>query len=108
MLIATTNVDINKCFGLSNNKDELDKYIESLVPEKYRHISAIIGNQRYYINCRMFESREHSIDEKRDLSNMLMLHVRVAGLLGSFVTVTELEGFIDKDLVAEYREGNKV
>lgn len=108
MLIATTHVYINKCFELVNDKDELDRYIESLIPEKYKHVSSIIGNQRYYINCRMFESREHSIDEKRALSNVLMLHVRVAGLLGSFVTVTELEGFVDKDLVAEYREESKV
>lgn len=108
MLIATTNIDIDKCFELKSDADKLHEYVMSIIPDKYKHVSAIIGNQKYYINCMMFKSRFHSIEEKRELSNTLMIHSKVAGVMNTFVTVSELEVLVDRDMVEEYRKENIV
>ena len=104
MLILTKDYDIKKCFELRSNQAGLTEYINSLMPDRYKHIDALLSNQRYFINCDMYSSSQYSMDAKKELSDALMLNVRVAGYIGSFVTVGELESFVSDKAVQRYRD----
>lgn len=104
MLILTKDYDLAKCFELRNNHEALMEYINSLMPERYRHVDALLSNQRYFINCDMYGHTEYSLEAKKELSDALMLNVRVAGYIGTFVTVGELESFVSQKAVQRYRE----
>lgn len=107
MIIATRNVDIDKCFELSKDADKLEEYIMSLIPDKYQHLNSIISNQKYYINCKMFDSKVYSLDIKRELSSVLMSNVRVVGMLDTFITMREIESVVDMKAVKNYRKDTK-
>ncbi len=104
MLIATTNVDIRKCFSLRDDVCELNSYIRSLIPEKYAHLNSIFNNQKYYICCKMFESTTNTMEEKKELNKALMSGTKVIGIIDTFIPMTEVECLIDEVAVKDYRE----
>ena len=104
MLILTRKYDLEKCISLRNDQEALTEYINSLMPERFKHVDSLLSNQRYFINCDMYTHVEYSIEIRRELSDALMHNVRVAGYIGDFVTVQELETYVSNKAVNRYKD----
>ena len=105
MIIATDEFDMSKIIQLKDNVEEMDKYIWSLVPVRYKHVDAIYRNTRYYINVCVLKSTTMSMEMKKELSAKLTKGLHVVGFMGTFITCGELESRISMKKVNKYYEG---
>lgn len=105
MIIGTDEVDLNKVMKYKDSEEDMEAYIMSLIPERYKHVDAIYRNTRYYVNTCVLRSKKLTLDMKKQLSDMLTRNLRVVGFLGSFHTCAELELHVSMRRVNKYHEG---
>lgn len=107
MIIATKNIDMVKIVSMVQNETGLCTYINSIVPERYRHHDAIYHNTRYYINLEVLKSKDISLENKMALSTLLTKNIRTVGYMGTYITCQELEMRVDINKVIRYYEGDR-
>lgn len=108
MIIATKEIDIQKVMNIYSDRDTLNSYVESLIPEKYKHLSSIYSNQKFYINFKILENKEISMNDKIDVSRALVEDLHVVGFTDSYIPIDEVERFINHKQVSKYNERNKI
>lgn len=102
MLIATREYSVEMLLQVYEDQDKLDEYVLSLIPEKFKHVSAILSNQKYFINYKILNDKDIPMDQKTLLSNALVARVHVVGYLDEFTTMDEIRRYVNMDRVAEY------
>lgn len=104
MLVGTKSFDVERVRELKDNADSLLSYVTSLVPDIYRHNTGIISNQRYYVNFSILQEKSIPIEEKTEISRILVDGIHTVGYLDSFVPVGDIERFVNNDTLLRYRE----
>lgn len=89
------------------NLTGLCDYIRSMLPDRLRHVDAIVSNSRYYLNYLVLESNELTLEKKKKLSDMLTQDISVVGYMGVYIDVQTLEQKISWSKVNKYYEGDK-
>ena len=98
MIIATKNIDIEEVI---KNQDNIDEYITDLIPDILKHNDAIKSNTKYYIATLMMKS-DYDDNTKRNFCNSILRDNRVLGYIGQFISIAEIENFIDMNEVNRY------
>lgn len=106
MIIGTREVDLQRVIKLKDTPELLYKYVESLVPELYKHVPAIVHNQRYYIGTLILQDKHIPMNMKREINDILVKNVHVNGYLGVFIDCNDLEGYINMNVVQRYLKGD--
>lgn len=108
MLIATKNFDKEKVYSLRNDTAGMRDYVKSLIPDVYKHSDSIFNNQLYFIYVSMLGDSTYSMEDRQLIANALMKKVKVTGYINQFLTVGELERFVNpKRLDALYKGDTK-
>ena len=107
MLVPLEEVNLQEIYKRMTNKSELDEYVQSLIPQRYRHNFNLLANQKYYISYLVYKDNTLAIEQKRKLAEVLIKGVRTVGILGEFVFLKDLERCIDFKKVNKLIEENK-
>lgn len=106
MVICNYDVDVDKIISLKNNPEEMLEYVTNLLPPRYRFNVNLISNQRYYCTTLVLDSKL-PIEEKREITDILLRKIKTVGYLDSFINITEIESLVDADRLNELmRKGN--
>lgn len=107
MLIATRSFNREKVVSLAGDADALIAYVESIVPDKYKHIDALSHNTRYYINQKILDDDKIPMDIKMKLTEALTRRLHIVGYLGKYITCDELDSSVNMQRVMKYYEGER-
>lgn len=106
MVICNYDVDVDKIISLKNNPEDMLEYVTNLLPPRYRFNVNLISNQRYYCTTLVLDSKL-PIEEKREITDILLRKIKTVGYLDSFINITEIESLVDADRLNELmRKGN--
>ncbi len=103
MIVATLDFEMSKILANKDNPEELISYVESLVPKQFRHLDAIISNQRYYINFAVLQSGI-VMEDKTAISKILVDGIHVVGYLDEFIAIDEIVRYVSMTMVNKYHE----
>lgn len=79
-------------------------YCEQLVPEEYRHVQAIVDNQKYYCCLVVRRIAGISWSKKRELIGTVMCGVRVIGYVDSVIEVSMLNDMVNRERLQAFKE----
>lgn len=109
MIVLNTFIDEDELASSMKSAKELLSYVNSLVPELYKHNLILISNQRYFMYQYILTNME--VDRRqRSIINELVKGIRIAGSISEFIPICEVEQCVDKHKVNKYfiEEGNGI
>lgn len=109
MIICNQNFDMNKVISLDGDNKGMREYAISLMPERYRHNTALVSNQLYYMNTVVLKSKEITQEKKNSLSDTLVDGIQVCGYIDQIISIQGLERMVnEKKLYKFYERDNKI
>lgn len=102
MLIGKASVDKAKLLASLKTVDKFIAFSDSLVPEEFRHVQAILSNQRYI--CCLLLRKEKSVDwnVKKEIIEKVMEDISIVGYTDVLIEVNKLFAFADMRKVKRY------
>lgn len=109
MIIATKAVNYEELLKRKLDYDAMCEYVRGLVPSGVKHVEAIYHNTRYYFNYMVLRNESIPLADKKILSDVLTKNIRVVGVMGTYVSVNEVESQVNLKkldrLRKEFRNG---
>ena len=99
MLVGKSDVAIQELERRVKDVEEFKKYCDSLVPEEFKHISAIRNNQRYICCLILRTSKCIPWNIKLSCINRVMQDIQIVCYTDMLIEVDILLGMIDKERV---------
>lgn len=109
MLVGKCDVALQELEYRAKNAEEFKKYSDSLVPEDFRHIIAILNNQRYVCCLILRTSKIIPWDVKSTCINNVMRDIQIIGYTDMLIEIDMLLGMINKERIEKIwkKEGLK-
>lgn len=108
MLVGKADVNIRELVVRCKKEEELLNYMDSLVPEGFRHIRAIVDNQRYICCLYIRASKVIPWDVKKDLLNNIMSKLTVVGYTNILIETSMLYSIANMDRIEKYYRKEKM
>lgn len=112
MIIATKVVNYEELLKRKSDYEGLCAYIRELMPKEVRDVDAIYHNTRYYYNYMVLRNNSIPLKDKKALSNILTRNIRVVGIMGTYVSINEIESSVSikrlEKLRKEFRNGTRL
>lgn len=105
MIIGVADIPESEITKHIQSVEEFCVYCEQLVPEEYRHIKAIVDNQKYYCCLILRQITGISWPKKRGLINVVMSSVQIVGYVDSVVEVSVLNDMVNRERLRAFKEG---
>lgn len=102
MLVGKINVELNELERRANNVENFIAYSDSLVPDMFSHVHAIISNQRYVCCLILRRSKNVPWDTKNALIDTVMAGVSIIGFSDQLIEASSLWSLVDRDKVDQY------
>jgi len=83
--------------------DSFIKYSDSLIPEEFRSVQAIVDNQRY-LNCLLLrKSKKLSFEQKNKILNEIMKNISIVGYCNEVEDISAVYSLVNEKLVSKYK-----
>lgn len=106
MVVPTMKVDIKEVMKFKNNPQELEAYIRTLIPERYRGYDYLLSNFKYYIVTKIHKELKVDKEERKALCNYLLKDIRTVGFINGFISLEDVERLVDRDRFRNLMKGN--
>lgn len=106
MLVGKSYVELHDLVRHTKDVDMFKEYCDSLVPSEFKHVQAIIDNQRYLCCLVLRQAKTVDWDKKSQIIESVMRDIKIIGFTDTVVEVSTLFGLADKERILQY--GRKV
>lgn len=102
MLVGKRDIDIDELIRHSKSTEEFLEYADSLVPEVFRKVPGIVGNQRYLCCIALRNTERISWDRKKEILPILFSKSKLCGYVDTIMEVNNLIDIADMNKLIEY------
>lgn len=102
MLVGKSNVNLQELLAHTATAEAFIEYSDSLVPSEFRHVKAIIDNQRYLCCLLLRQSKSISWDKKKEILDCVLYDVHIVGYTNCVIEVGTLFALTNRENVNKY------
>lgn len=102
MIVGKTDVLVEDVEKHSKDVETFVKYAESLVPEEFRHVTAIVDNQKYLCCLILRSSKRVSWEKKKEIINDVMYSIKIVGYTENIISASALLNLADQSKLEKY------
>ena len=106
MLVGKSNIELHDLLKHIQNAETFTEYCDSLVPSEFRHVQAIIDNQRYLCCLMLRQAKTVDWSVKSQIIENVMCDIKIIGFTDMIIEVNTLFGLADKERILQF--GRKV
>lgn len=107
MIVGNSNLSIEDVTNHSNSYEELIEFSDLQIPEEWRHVQAIIDNQRY-VCALLLRKSSLKWDKKKPIIDRIMSEVSVVGYSDTLYDAKTIWSEISREGVRNYYERSLV
>lgn len=105
MFVGSLKYDKEKVKSLNGDTGGMREYAKSLIPEELRHNDSLVANQLYYIYTDVAKDTSLSMEVRKELADTLMYRIKIVGYLNSFVPITDMIRFVNRNKLERLYKG---
>lgn len=103
MLVGNSKVSVADVEKHCQSTGTFLDFADSLVPEEFKHVQAIIDNQRYLCCLLLRRSTKYPYDKKAEIIENVMSNVSIVGYVNDIEDVSSIYSLVDYKRLEEYR-----
>ena len=96
MIVGISKIDAQEMAKHTKTVEEFKEYCISLVPEEFRHVKAIVGNQTYLCCLELRRNANVNWDTKKLILNTLLREVHIVGCTNELINVADMLVYIER------------
>lgn len=106
MLLGNTSVKLSDIEKHCSSYQAFISYADKNVPEEFKHVPAIVSNQRYYHCMLLRQSNVIEWIRKSEIIEAVMQHTRIVGFMNTVNDIRDIYNYVDIKKLKEYLEAD--
>ena len=102
MIVGRADITLEDVEKHIKDVEQFINYSDSLVPEEFKHVTAIIHNQRYLCCLILRTSQRVSWDKKKEIIDNVMFGIRIVGYTDEVISARVLLDLADQEKLNKY------
>lgn len=108
MIVGKSGTTEDEVFEHSGSYEQLIAFSDSLIPEEWRHVQAIVGNQRYVCALLLRKCRRVKWEKKKPIIERILSECSIVGYSDTLYDAKSIWAELNVDKVQEYYERSLV
>lgn len=104
MIVGKSDISIDELVTHISSVEEFCKYSDSLIPEIFRNVTGIVGNQRYLCCLVIRNSNKVSWDTKKKVLPLFFSKSKLCGYVDCIIEAYDLLDMSSKQKIVQYGE----
>lgn len=104
MVIGVIDICKSKLVGHIGSVEEFIAYCDALVPQEFRHVEAIVGNQRYLCCITLRSMGNVPWDKRKEIISAVLRDTRIVGYTDTLIEAESLLRMSDIKRVRAFKE----
>lgn len=104
MIVGKSDISIDELVTHISSVEEFCKYSDSLIPEIFRSVTGIVGNQRYLCCLVIRNSNKVSWDTKKKVLPLFFSKSKLCGYVDCIIEACDLLDMSSKQKIVQYGE----
>lgn len=96
MIVGTTKVEVSDLVKHTKSVDDFRNYCIHLVPDKYRHLQAVVNNQIYICCLCLRKCDAVAWDTKKEILRKCMQDIRIVGCTNELIDFDDILMYVGR------------